>query len=875
MSKNKTAASDVLNRKEISSYDLFIKHPTAWTFRNIPKKEQTPDIAELAVVNDGLSLKFVSKKLYTADLCLKAVSQNGRALEYVPNALLSETIIEAALSCVLAPDWKGSFPILYVPEKFITHELALLSIETNPCSLKNIPKQFYSSDLFLEAVSLNGIALEFIPNSKKSKIIINAAIESNPYALQFVPEDKRTEDICTTAFQNEPKVLRFIPHAHISKEMCLKYIGSFPKKTPFEEIHFDELPEIFRNDYELIDKLTENFLPEDILAWGNKCTINEDATFIFSEDTINYIESKLRLQAPIDTFNLQTDDASCPTPAPVSTNLPPETLICNNVTHYLYEEDDELSQPIYYISDIHLEFQLRDQFGEGNVPLKDIENAINEKINEMLIFFEHKERAVILIGGDVSHSLKLTSLFYERLSCSLPLDATVIGVLGNHELWNGHPNMKDGYSAPAIDKIIRNYKNKIDFSSILGIGRIILNNQLFVRSKNRTDVAISEKEILDMKDKELSKICNDSSLIVLGGIGFSGLNPVYNAERGLYRSAVKSLAEDRQLSARFLKVYEKVLRCAGHCKVIVFTHTPVSNWTNSAPNPNWIYVNGHTHHNSFTSDEDQTIISDNQIGYRPKKWILKSFTLKVCYDPFINYNDGIYQISRAQYKDFNFGRGISYTGCNHDGDLYMMKSGKYYMFLLESEKNLCILNGGNRTKLDRIDKEYYFNLMNLYIQKLVDVINPYHKALKMISEEIKAFGGYGTIHGCIVDINFFNHVYLNPFDGKVTPYYAEDITSEIVFDNILQLLQFSLPGLLDRFLLSLQSGSIHILNNPEFSSHNNLPSIPSVVFETEAYKTSRIMRSIQYIYDKNVIRIWRESLLSEDFNNSNLLPEKQ
>ena len=44
---------------------------------------------------------------------------------------------------------------------------------------------------------------------------------------------------------------------------------------------------------------------------------------------------------------------------------------------------------------------------------------------------------------------------------------------------------------------------------------------------------------------------------------------------------------------------------------------------------------------------------------------------------------------------------------------------------------------------------------------------PYRNALKTISKEIRAFGGNGNIHGCIIDIDFFNHIYVNPFDGKI------------------------------------------------------------------------------------------------------------
>ena len=46
--------------------------------------------------------------------------------------------------------------------------------------------------------------------------------------------------------------------------------------------------------------------------------------------------------------------------------------------------------------------------------------------------------------------------------------------------------------------------------------------------------------------------------------------------------------------------------------------------------------------------------------------------------------------------------------------------------------------------------------------------------------------------------------------------------------------------------------------------------VPQLVLETDMYNPSRIMKSIQYIFENNVIRIWNEDLLSADFSNDNL-----
>ena len=88
---------------------------------------------------------------------------------------------------------------------------------------------------------------------------------------------------------------------------------------------------------------------------------------------------------------------------------------------------------------------------------------------------------------------------------------------------------------------------------------------------------------------------------------------------------------------------------------------------------------------------------------------------------------------------------------------------------------------------------------------------PYEDALRTISREVKAFGGCGTVHGCIVDIDYYNHIYLNPFDGKATAYYAEDICSRDTFKSVPALLQARVPDLLAAFERADGTGSLPVL----------------------------------------------------------------
>lgn len=290
----------------------------------------------------------------------------------------------------------------------------------------------------------------------------------------------------------------------------------------------------------------------------------------------------------------------------------------------------------------------------------------------------------------------------------------------------------------------------------------------------------------------------------------------------------------------------------------------MSDWTNDACEEKWIYVNGHTHRNALSiSPSGPIVLSDNQIGYKPQKLKLKSFTIDISwYDPFEAYDDGIYTITPEQYMDFNRGRGIHCTGCRHEGTLYMLKRNNKYMFMLESSKSLCLLAGGHRKKLERYDIQYYYDSMDRYCAAVLRSIEPFQTVVKKISEEVKRIGGTGVIHGCIVDIRDYSHIYINPFDGKLTSYWAPDITKRLKYNSIQMLLEEKEPDLLSSFLNERNQHAMPIIDNhlmPQIKE-TKLPVIPEWVLGTQIYEPSRTMKAIQYVWEQNVIRIWNDDV---------------
>lgn len=847
----------------------FYKDPFEWNFRKIPKRLQTPEMVRYALEHDGCSLRDVSKKLITEELCKVALINSGSALRYVPEKYFTKEL------CEFAVEHDGT-AVEFVPVEWITPELAHKSVcscmrllsqyESYP--IKFIPKELVTDDLVYESVRCAPFSIKNIPDKYITEELLYMAVSDEPSSVRYIPSYKLTSKICDRAFEIDPFVIKFLPKAFITQEMCLKVIEISDDNDKDKRLSYKLFPYELLNDRTIIDALVHKIGARSLIWWNYNKVLSdyfdaEKSPKPLSDDTMKYLLSVIAASGKLMLPRYEdTEDEALPLPlgavlAEPKKNAPVYKFTTKGCREY---------QTLYYITDLHLEYQFRNNvdiqnyLSGGAFDMEKVVVAIDEKIKEMTSV---RYGGILLIGGDVSHYKQLVSLFYYMLLRRW--HGIIIAVLGNHELWDNHCEWNDSvYVSRSVEEIVDDYRNRINRSFADKFYRVLLQNAVFIRYPGQKDGVIEEGQLMSASDEDLREVCSKASLIILGGIGFSGLNPKYNAEYGLYRSAVTTLEGDKALSERFRSAYDKLNRCAGDKRVIVLTHNPVSDWTDEPVNPNWIYVNGHTHRNSLIG---KNVLSDNQVGYKLSRWRLNGFSVDDIQDPFINMEDGIHEISPEIYKLFYSERCIATTGCNYPGKIIALKRKDLYMFILRSEAQLYILSGGQRKRLDNMNIQYYYDNMERYVSKVYEVLEPYNKAIWALSGEIRDVGGDGTVHGCIVDIDFFNHVYLNPFDGKVTPYYAEDTVSRLVYEDLPALLREKLPELYPKFIAADKNGSIPLLSQFAVSKENetqNMESakVPELVMGTEMYSPSRIMRSIQYIFDNNVIRIWKDEILA-------------
>ena len=892
-------------------------------------KEWYADLCIRAVSSNGYSIEVVPEEYITkkiveiALLKCKFIPERLPVWRKLPIAYISPYY----LTDDLLRKSVERIPICIkdIPKDLLTRELIEVSVKANGSALRFVPREYINEKIISMAIDSNELAIRYVPPIYLTQTICDKCFERNFTVLGYLPLEFVTKEMCLKAInQKEFKVNDLEDDID---EWDDEEDIEFDKET----VYFKDIPEIYRNDKDILEAILKlyngNALP--LLKWNKKRVekkkdyfeldvdkrndnikplkkasidyINNNGSKKSEKDDNRFDEAVSKLLNKKELSGVKNNELTLHKEIPSSYYIVPNNI--ETLMEHDFSENETVTQKIYYISDIHIEHQMyeliellknKSKAYKEKIAL----NFVKEKISEM-IPSENYADDILLIGGDVADSVHFSNLFYQELY-SQWRGGPIISILGNHELWDG-TNQKQwndpSFKSRPIEEIVQTYKNEIQRGNLcsrengiveqpistnnyfgLNINSIILENELFIKYKNRASRILKEDEILNASISNLTEVLEKCTYIVLGGIGYSGLNPIYNADAGLYRKAITSIEEDKKRTERFSEIYNKVMECARNRKVIVLTHTPVYDWTSDKYNPNWIYVNGHTHINALNiSDDGTAVLSDNQIGYNPSKWKLKSFMIDIqWYNPFKDYKDGIYEITSDEYKEFNRGRGILSNGCSYEGKLYMLKRNEMYMFVLKTIKSLSLMVGGQRKSLHKRDVQYYYDNLLTYSENIKKIIAPYEKIIKQISDEVKKIGGSGNIHGCIVDISYFSHIYLNPYDGTITPYWALTPLLKQPYTSIEKFIKENEPTLLENYHLASKKKEIPLIGKKELNENmeNNIATIPEWVLDKEIYKPSRIMKAIQFVWQQNIIRIWNDDVLQTTSQNPALIKKK-
>lgn len=490
---------------------------------------------------------------------------------------------------------------------------------------------------------------------------------------------------------------------------------------------------------------------------------------------------------------------------------------------------------ISYITDLHLNDRIKNANCQSD---KDIFNVFR---NIILNIISDRSK-LTLIGGDVASKFEYFELFVKMLRYATNkffCKNQFVFVLGNHEFWE-FPDLP-------LEKIVEKYRKLLTEQ-----GMYLLHNDLLY--KNNTDKLeiIHYNELMQSDNTILLEKLRCSRLLILGGTGFSGYNKKFNADSGMYKETINRIQEIQE-SKKFENLYNKLSDLLDTKNTVILTHMPMQGWCkNKHYHEKFVYVSGHTHRNDFYDNNVTRIYSNNQIGYHNENPHMKSFSINNKYDYFSDYKDGIYEITPQEYQDFICGKNMD-MNFNRQGNIYMLKKNGYYCFIFKLKSgSLSILNKGALKKLEQKDIQYYYDNMDTMVAFIKNPLDKYTIYQESISNEIKKIGGSGKIHGCIIDIDYSNHIFVNPTDMSITGYWAKDIVHKKAYPNIPILLKEKCPNLYSNYQDLINNNSLALLiEKPK----DNLELLPQEYLGTDIYKPSTEIKKMQLL-NSNILTAW-------------------
>ena len=141
------------------------------------------------------------------------------------------------------------------------------------------------------------------------------------------------------------------------------------------------------------------------------------------------------------------------------------------------------------------------------------------------------------------------------------------------------------------------------------------------------------------------------------------------------------------------------------------------------------------------------------------------------------------------------------------------------------------LHGGTLKRLEHKDIQYYYEHMDQMIATIKAPINKYTAFQKKIAGTIQKIGGEGRIHGCIIDIDSVNHVYVNPIDLKLTGYWALNMKLKIAYPNIPFLLKEQCPQIYANYQKLIEGKRANPLMSKQ--KQTELTMLPQLYLDTD------------------------------------------
>lgn len=419
-------------------------------------------------------------------------------------------------------------------------------------------------------------------------------------------------------------------------------------------------------------------------------------------------------------------------------------------------------------------------------------------------------------------------------------------------------------------------KNLLDFKyeQCCPLGLVVLGNHEYIGFRDVEEAVEFYRAALEpLGYIVLQNSYIESELsIIYGGSGFAKYSEQYNANNLLCCDEMMGNREyEIEQTTLFENGYEKAKQRAqetGKCFICV-THYPVENCLGRFDREA-VYFTGHTHRNERIRAEGKVLYADNQVGFHKNggfdgKIRFKQATTDSVKNPYGDLADGCFDTNTDEYLQFYdyigeyIGKGTLIRNRCKEGKLYVIKSNGYYGFFIVKKSGTSIVNGGRTKKIALSQNiKWIQDNFNIVVNKYLAALEPLRAKQVQLSRELKSLGFKGTIHGLIVDIDFYNHILVNPFDGTITFYYSPFFGQVQPFESFQKQLAFmGRTDLLEGNVTESQQNEIALYGSNMLATveDNDVLSEMTTVSRTAgAYGVSKVINPLQRLFTGHVLR---------------------
>ena len=568
--------------------------------------------------------------------------------------------------------------------------------------------------------------------------------------------------------------------------------------------------------------------------------------------------------------------------------------------------DDKPCLLVLYISDIHIGFHIKhDETGHYNDndqgtyhSVQELAYTLANSARDRIIevsqrFRNHKFKPMIVFCGDTADYLEVQIKFYSDFMQKLmrdleaqevqrcdnllidPNSCFVFAVNGNHESGLASFYYSGMFDDPCPPKEEYHRRRDEYFSEQ-------------VRRMHNLGIELLEDSSWKMP------------------VGYHDDVIIYGAEE------INHTSENYQKALQVARLTGYKLICLSHYPIYDIP-TPDSRAHHDQihvfdPDPDAVYFSGHSHQNTVKVTDTTQIYADNQVGYYTRGARFKYYMSGAPINPFSKICDGMHQISLIEYEQYlkindEYSSTVNlakYTG--NGAKLMMIRWQGYACFLLakkdEAENEIWyICSGGSiKTVGKNIDKQYFIDNFPDMIAKCLGFINPYYDYMKQVAEEVCKITGNAfspwIIHGCIIDIDGFNHIMVNPNDHTFTYYYSPVMgvverfasAKDLIAENVTMVAQnrytYHLDDVQQKYHYNEYQKMLDNYNLLEFrhelqyvdqqlpaqvnSSTGEIGKLEKIQIKGSMYGISAVMKQYQRLTGNKILRRWDDALLPKN-----------